>query len=144
MAKTYYKRAVLLSFWIALGCNILYMILESLFSTYKSEWLTMESFFPIMLFMVLVNALIFAVLCLTILLNHYMQINSGLALSALTWFAFPAAWIAFLFIATAPDTFDYSHGWDSAGIFLVLNTVPYVIVLIMSYVKFRRALKSQI
>ena len=140
MAK-YYKLTLLTSIATALFCNILYVMLDSMFSNYKSEWLTQNAFISITLFMVLINAFIFAVLSLSIFLNHYPQVKNRIILNLTTWFIPPVIWIVIIFVNT-PDRFDYSLKWESSGILILLNTFPYLVGLTLSYLQFRKTLNK--
>lgn len=138
MLSKYYKKAVFLLSIITAGGNLLYFIIDGIFSTYKSEWLTTGSFFPIMMFMGLANSVIIGVFSLTIFLNRLPQVKSKPILSALAWFLFPMGWVAGILIASCPGLFDFSNGIDSPGIFDFINTLPYVMGSIFYYIQFRR------
>ena len=144
MLRSYYRRVVLLSAGVVFGLNLIYGITDIIFSSYKSEWLTSESFFPFTMFIALINSLIIGILCLTIFLNHYPAIKNNFILSPAACLFCPMLWIAVLLIKNFREIFNYADGWDSPGIFVIINTVPYLIILILSYIKYSQHLKQVI
>ena len=141
MLARYYKRTVLATSLITLGCNLVYFLIDASFSHYKSEWLTTDSMFPIMFLMALANAVIFGVLSLTIFLNHYPAIRNVSVLSALTWFLFPLTWIGLILLKSKYELFNFAEGVDSLGIFVMLNTIPYIAGSIWTFIQYRQKVK---
>lgn len=144
MLTRYYKKSILTTSVITLGCNLVYFFIYDAFSHYKREWLTTGSFFPIMFLMALVNSVIIGLLSLTIFLNRYPAIRNIPALSALAWFLLPMAWIGAILLKSKSELFNFSYGVDSQGIFVMLNTIPYIAGSIWAFIQFRRKAKRRL
>ncbi len=136
MSKVYYLKAVIIPSGIVLVLNITYCIIDEIVSNYKSEWLTKESLFPIIISLGVINSLAICFLSLTILLTKYAQIKNSLILSSLVWLLFPMIWISMILVKSGADLFNFSDGLESPGIFDILNTAPYIIGLLWSYIRF--------
>lgn len=135
MLSKFYKNATIIPAIVALGINIVYINIDCIFSNYKSEWLTTGSFAPIIFIMALFNSAIIMVLALPIFLNKYPTIKNNWLLSMLSWFLLPIIWLTILLLKSSVDLLVY-NGIDSPGIFPIINTVPYIIGLVLSYARF--------
>lgn len=94
---------------------------------YRSEWLTAESVIEFSFVMSVLNALFISLLSLTIFVNRLDKIRNSFVLSVLSWLAFPGLWIGCVL--------SKEH-----SMFVILNTVPYLIALILSLWMFRKRL----
>ena len=141
MANTVYKKFVLVSSTAAVICFIIYSIIDAKFTVYQSDFITSEAFYPVEFAMVIGNALLIAVLSLTILLNNYEIVKNNTALSALTWFLFPMSWIGLILIETNWNIVNFSKGIDNPAIFVLINTLPYIVTSVLFFIRFRGSIK---
>jgi hypothetical protein len=120
---------------------VLYGVAEALFSNYKSEWLTAGSMIPIIILLGFINSLIFCTLSIPIFFSYLKAMRNSALLNAIIWFAGPAAWVAYIVVKTGGE-FDFSRGIDSIGITYLINLIPYVIALPVSFIQFRRKVNA--
>lgn len=135
----YYKIALLPSSLIVFAIEIIWAIVEY-DPNYKSEWMP-PGFAEIWsIGLVIINALIISILSLTIFFNLIHNIRNSLSLSLITWFIAPMIWIGF-FLTKAFLLVLSDNSINGDRIFLLLNSVPYLIGLIWGFIKFRQDLK---
>jgi hypothetical protein len=144
MPIAFYKKVIFISSATSLACILVYFIIDANLSHYQSEYLTTESLYSFEFFMVLINSFVIAVLSLTILLNNYNSVKNNIMLSALAWFVCPMGWIAIIIVKCNSDLFNFSQGLNSPAIFDLINTLPYVVVSVVFFIRFRRALKIEL
>lgn len=92
---------------------------------YKSEWLTADSSFVFSIVPAVFNGLFLCLLAFSIFLNRLDKISNHFIWSALSWFLLPTSWIFYLLMR-------------DQGVFILLNTLPYLIGLSLSFWRFRK------
>jgi hypothetical protein len=98
-------------------------------SRYQSEYFTDESAVEIGIMMSIANAIFIGVLSLTLFLNRSVEIKRNITLSALAWLALPGTWICYLI-------------WKDHSVFVLINTLPYALGLLVTFRKFRKRCTS--
>jgi len=144
MIKTFYKRFVFTSSGIALILTLLYCIVDFIFDDYQSEFINKDFVYPLTFILVTVNALIIAISALPILLNQYEEVKRNTVLSFLSWFLLPTIWIMVILFKSNFDLVDFSKGFDSEAILNIINTLPYINVLVFLYFKFRKTVLTPV
>ncbi len=135
----YYKDAVLIPSLSVIVTYIIFAIFHKIFSqVYESEWLTDEAILLTSFWLVILNALLISVLSVTIFLNKYNEIKANFFLSLLSWFVIPMIWILYILITHFHYVKAYSHYFNSENIFVFFNTLPYILGLLLAFIKFRR------
>jgi hypothetical protein len=142
LLSRYYKKAVLLpSGIIILGC-ILYSVYDLTIGpgkNYKSEWLTADSVDMYAIFMVILHCGFLAVLCSTIFLVRFPKVQANPALTFLSWFLLPMIYLGYLLVLLCRSVY---HDVDVQGtcIIVLSITLPFILGLILTFIKFRRAI----
>ncbi|PJJ83921.1 hypothetical protein [Mucilaginibacter auburnensis] len=144
MARTFYKQFVIISSGIALILTLLYFIVDFIFNDYKSEFITKDFIYPFTFILVIGNALTVAVSALPILLNQYEEVKNNAVISLLSWFLLPTIWLTVILFKINFDLMDFSEGLDSEAILNIINTLPYINVLVVLYFKFRKTVSITI
>ncbi len=135
----YYKDAVLIPSLSVIVTYIIFAIFHKIFSqVYENEWLTDEAILLTSFWLVILNALLISVLSVTIFLNKYNEIKANFFLSLLSWFVIPMIWILYILITHFYYVKTYSHYFNSESIFVFFNTLPYILGLLLAFIKFRR------
>ena len=131
----YYRNAVIFpSIFIVIGVT-LFSILDNY--SYKSEWLTAESVILFSIITSIIYSLFICLLSLTIYLNIFEKINKNFYLSLLTWLFLPITCIAITLIYEINQSIKINVILGSGFIYVLIMTVPYVITLIWTFLKFR-------
>jgi hypothetical protein len=139
LLNRYYKRIVLVPTLFAIGGFVVYLIYQRY--TYKSEWLTAESFEPVFVAWFIIHCLIVCCLCLTVYLNRQRKIFTNTAWSSLSWFLLPMLYLGGLLYKAGKSLRSHDYGLDDDLLFLSV-TLPYVAGLIITFIQFRRAMKT--
>ena len=137
----FYKKAL----FIPIIFVIIIQIIWGLFSydpDYKSEWLSSEVFFLWAIMIVIINALIVSILSTPILLNKKPNIKNSFVLSIVTWLLPPLIWLGYL-IGQAILLSIKKNSINDDILYLLLNSIPFVIGLIWSFVIFRHSITNE-
>lgn len=133
-----YKRITLIPPIFVLVAFIVYAIYER--ATYKSEWLTAESMEPLEIAILAGHCLLASCVCLPVLANRRPEVSNSALWSYLSWFGLPIVYFVFvadLCLSPLPQHFL------SADFLLFLScTLPYAVVLIVTFVWFRRSRRA--
>jgi hypothetical protein len=136
--KKFYKDSVIIPSIFAFGFNLIYNIIVLIVDRdYKSEWLTNESAFFVSIIMVILNCVFISGLSLTIFLNKYQKVMSNLLLSILSWFLLSGIWIGYILTRHVNYWLNSQNGIDSESVFVLTNTIPFLIGLIYTFIRFR-------
>ncbi len=134
----YYRTAIFIPSVLVMVFNLVYntiLLIED--KDYKSEWFTNESFFIITIMMSILNCIFIGILSSTLFLNKYRKIRENIALSALSWFLLPSIWIGIIWeehlVYLSYNQYDFGE-----TLFVISNTIPFVIGLFYSFIKFRQ------
>jgi hypothetical protein len=135
----YYRRILFIPTLLVLGGFVAYAIYQR--KTYKSEWLTAESFEPLEFAMVVAHCLIVSGLCTTVFLNRRPEVSGNATSSLLSWFLLPIIYLGGLLLEIGES---YSiHDAQPADVLLGLSaTLPYIVSLIVTFIQYRRSLKA--
>jgi hypothetical protein len=106
----YLKRVIFIPPVFVLAGFVAYAIYER--ATYKSEWLTAESFEPLELVMVIGHCLLVSCLCLPILLNKRPEVGGNAAWSFLSWFGLPIFYFTLIWYLAVKSL--GIHDWEIA------------------------------
>src|SRR5687768_10232618 len=96
---------------------------------YRSEYFTAEWVVEMDILMSIANAIVVCLLGFILFLNRSVRIASSFLLSACFWIGLPGIWICYLLLK------DHS-------VFVLINTLPYLVGLTLSFWKFRKTLQS--
>ncbi len=130
----YYKKAVIYpSIFILFFC-IIYAIIDN----YQSGWLTAKSVIVMSILSTFIFSLLICVLSLTIFLNKLEKINKHLIWNILTWFLLPVAYITIILIHDIENRIKYEFGFGNDFLYLLIMTVPFVIGLCWTFIKYRQ------
>jgi hypothetical protein len=136
----YFKKAIIFpGLLIALG-NGIFGIVDIIWSEFRSEWLTQGGVIFISIVMVSLNAMFIGLLTTPIFLNYNKKIRSNVLICFLTWFLCPIIWISYLLIKHYNYVMHFSHKLDEESIFVLLNTIPFVVGLVWTFIRFRQDL----
>ncbi len=143
MLAAYYKRAVLLPSAIIILGYILFCVYDLVIGpgkNYKSEWLTADSVDIYVVILIILHCGILALLCSTIFLIKYPKIQANPVLTCLSWFLLPMIYLGYLLLLLCRSVY---HHVDVQGsfIFILSMTLPFIIGLTLTFIKFRRAVK---
>ncbi len=134
----YYRNALMIPSGFAIAFNLIYSIILLIVDRdYKSEWLTIESVFFVSIVMVTLNAAFVCGLSLPIFLNKYEKVKNNLLLSLLSWFLLPGIWIGYVLVKHGSYLVISGNGLDTESVFVLSNTIPFLIGLIYTFVKFQ-------
>lgn len=111
---------------------------------YKSEWLTTESVFGFSVIIVILNSAFISLLSLTIFLNKYVKVKNSAIWNSLTWLLFPMIWIGYLLFKHLHYILNYSKSFDSESVFILSNTLPFIIGLSFTFINYRHNKKTRI
>ena len=130
----YYKKAVIYpSIFILFFC-----IGYSFIDNYKSEWLTAKSAIVMSIIISFIYFLLMCVFSLTIFLNKFQKLNKNLFWNLLTWFLLPFGYITMVLIYDIKNRIKYEFGFGNGFIYLLIMTLPFVIGLSWTFVKYRQ------
>lgn len=134
----YYRRAVFLPGLIVISGYIIFAIFDVIFGKqYNSEYLTNSGVWLATIAMVAVNTVFVGVLATPIFLNNQPKIRMNIAISFLTWFLCPMIWFFYL-LSKHYHYLTRSHQLDIESAFVFSNTLPFILGLIFSFIKFRK------
>jgi hypothetical protein len=128
----YYRKAVIYpSIFILFFC-IVYSIIDNYNSELPKSVIIM-SILPSLIF-----SLLICVLSLTIFLNKFKTLNANLIWNILTWFLLPLVYITIILIHDINNRIRYEFGFGKDFIYLLIMTIPFVIGLCWTFIKYRQ------
>lgn len=133
--KKHYRNAVLYPSIFVFVFSIIYSIIDNY--DYESEWFTAESGITISIIASIIYSIFICTLSLTIFLNKYDRVNESIIWNILTWFLLPFGCIAFILIHEVKHRIKYEYGFGEDFIYILIFTVPYIIGLSVSFLKYR-------
>jgi hypothetical protein len=125
MLGKYYKYAALYPAILVMLGNIIACIIIAN-EDFESEWLTADFIITIIIFMAFANAGIFCLLSATLFYNNQPRVYNNPWYSALAWMGAPGIYAGALLYKGYGD------------IFIIANTLPYLIALAATYIHFRQ------
>jgi hypothetical protein len=141
----YYTLAVLIPAVLVITFNIIYnLALYIKERDYKSEWLTAEPVFYYSILLILFNSAFICVLSLPVFLNKYIRVRNNAVWSFLSWFLLPMTWIGYLLSTHIHYVIKYKQTIGDDSIFVISNTIPFIIGLVLTFILFRRNLKKHV
>ena len=139
---SYYKKAVIYpSLFILLFC-ILSSIIDNLL--YKSEWSTAKTEILMTIITSFIFSFLMCVLSLTIFLNRFKKLHSSLIWNIASWFLLPIAYITIVLTYAIQSRIKYEFGFGSDFIYLLFMTLPFVIGLYWTFMKYRKAIAASV
>lgn len=136
MIFKYYSKAILLPSIIAFLLAIVYVVIIFIFDKSQSEYFGIEAAIVATLFGTFLDSVIISFLSLTIFLNNWRFVLKNKILSFLSWFLLPMIWLCYNLIRFLK--FNLSDiGFFLDNIYLLINTIPYIICLVIFYTKFK-------
>jgi hypothetical protein len=134
----YYRNAMLIPAGLVIAFNVIYGIFDLINSkNIKSEWLTNDSVFMVSIMMVIVNCILIGSLSLTIYLNKYRTVRQHIVASIFSWFLLPGIWIGYIWSKHVNYLLLTHNGLDTESVFVISNTLPFVIGLIYTFIRFQ-------
>jgi len=141
--ESYYKKAVILPSIIVILSSIAYGIWENLYEEkFKSEWLDANAILEISTVVVIANALFICILTLPLFLNNVAEIRKSIITSLLAWCLCPGIWIVFILRTHYQYLVHHSYRLDRESVFVLSNTLPYIIGLVWVFLIFRKDLNA--
>ncbi len=132
----YYKKAVIYPSLFILFFCVIYSILNN--SDYKGDWPTTKSIIIMTVASSFFFSLLMNVLSLSIFLNKFKKLHRNLIWNMLTWFLLPLGYIAIVLIHDINNRIKFSFGFGNDFIFLLIMTLPFVISLCWTFMKYRQ------
>ncbi len=132
----YYKKAVIYPSLFILFFCVIYSILNN--SDYKGDWPTTKSIIIMTVASSFFFSLLLNVLSLSIFLNKFKKLHRNLIWNMLTWFLLPLGYIAIVLIHDINNRIKFSFGFGNDFIFLLIMTLPFVISLCWTFMKYRQ------
>ena len=130
----YYRKAVIYPSLFILFFCIVYPLIDN----YKSEWQTAKSAIIMSIVTSVIYSLIMCVLSLTIFLNKFKKLNKNLFWNILTWLLLPSGYIVIILIHDIKNRINYDFGFGQDFIYLLIVTMPFVIGLYTTFIKYRQ------
>lgn len=126
----YYRNAAIYPSLFILFFCIIYSVI--------SDGLTDNSAIVSSIITSLIYSLLMSGLSSTIFLNKFKKFNKNLIWNILTWFLLPFLYITIIFIHDIKIRFKFEFGFGNDFIYLLIMTLPFVIGLSWTFVKFRQ------
>ncbi len=136
----YYRNAVLYPTIFVLLFSAAYSVISNMYSNdFANYQAILMSVIPALLF-----SLLMCLLSLTIYLNRIRKVVSSTIMNILTWFLFPLLYVIIIFIQdlTARVRLDLGFGVDF--LYLLFMTIPFIVGLVLTFVKFRQQIPANI
>lgn len=130
----YYKKAVIYPSLFLLFFSTIYSIIDN----YKSDWSTAKSS---IIMSIITSSIYFFLMCVfssTIFLNKFQKLNKNLFWNILTWFLLPVGYITMVLTYDIGNRIKYEFGFGNGFIYLLIMTIPFVISLYWTFVKYRQ------
>ena len=134
----YYRKAVLYpSIFILFFC-----IVYSFIDNYKSDPLTFKSVIQMSILPSLIYSLLICGLSLTIFLNKLKKLNKNLIWNLSAWFLLPFVYISIILLHDIEYRIKYDFGFGNDFLYLLIMTIPYVIGLCWTFIKYRKEITT--
>jgi len=130
---SYYRKAVINPSLFLLFFTIMYSIMDN----YGSEWLTAKTAIIMSFIASFLYILLMCGISLTIFLNKFQKLNKNLIWNLLTWFLLPIGYITML-IYDLKNRIKYDFGFGNSFIYILIMTLPFVIGLCWTFIKYRQ------
>ena len=134
----YFKKAVIYPSLFTLFFSIIYSILDN----YKSDWHTAKSLLIMTITGAFIYSILMYILSLTIFLNKLKKLNKNLIWNILTWFLLPFGYILMVLIHDLKIRNRFAFGYGNDFIFLLIMTLPFVIGLSWTFMKYRQNIST--
>ncbi len=132
-----YKKATLYPSLIIIFATVIFSIADNY--NYKSEWMTASSVIFLSIIVAFINCLVISLLSTTIFLNKIPEIKNNRFLNFLSWFLLPLGFITVLLVHEIKFNIKYHEKFGSGFMYMIILILPFVIGLISSYYKYRKA-----
>ena len=130
----YYKKAAIYpSLFI-----LFFSIINSVITNYESDGLSDKSAIITSIITTFIFSLLMSGLSLTIFLNKFKRLNKNLIWNILSWFLLPFLYITIIFIHDIKIRIKYEFGFGNDFLYLLIMTVPFVIGLGWTFIKYRQ------
>ena len=134
----YYRKAVIYpSIFI-----LFFSIINSIIENYNNEWLFAKSEFIMSISTALIFCLLICVFSLPIFLNKLKKLNKNLIWNMLVWFLLPFVYISIIWIHDLENRFKFEFGFGNSFFYLLVMTVPFVIGLSWTFIKYRQEIAA--
>ena len=130
----YYRNAAIYPSLFVLVFSVIYTILDN----HKSELTTDKSEIMMSIVPSLIYLLLMCGLSLTIFLNRIQKLHKNIFWNVLTWFLLPVGYIAMVLIYDINIRIHYDFGFGRGFIYLLIMTLPFIIGLCWTFVKYRQ------
>lgn len=137
---SYYRNAVIYPSLFTLFFCIIYSILDNY--NFKSEWQTARSLIGMAIMCSFLFSLLMYGLSLTIFLNKFKKLNKNLIWNILTWFLLPCGYITMVLIHDIKIRIKFDFGFGNDFIFLLIMTIPFVVGLCRTFMKYRQKITN--
>lgn len=131
---SYYKKAVISPSLFVLIFSVTYSILYYL----KSDLLSAQSIFFMILLPSLLFILLMYVLMLPILTNRISMLRNNLFWNLLSWFLLPIVYLSMVLSFDVQNRLKFGFVFGNDFIYLLFITVPFVIGLYRSFILYRQ------
>jgi len=131
---SYYKKAVVFPSLFLFFFTTIFSIVDN----YKSEWSTVATAIVMSIIASFIYFLLMCGFSLTIFLNKIQKLSKNLFWNILTWFLLPFGYIIMLFIYDIGNRITYEYGFGNGFIYLLIMTLPFVIGLFRTFMKYRQ------
>jgi len=135
---SYYKKAVIYPSIFLFVFSTTYSIVDN----YKSEWVTAKS---AIVMSIVISFIYFLLMCgfsLTIFLNKIQKLNKNLLWNILTWLLLPFGYLIIVLIYDIQNRVKYEFGFGNGFIYLLIMTLPFVIGLCWTFMKYRQKITT--
>jgi hypothetical protein len=136
LIKYYKKAAIYPSLFV-----LLFGTINSIIANFEKNGHSDYSTIIISIITVFLYSLLMSGLSLTIFLNKIKKLNSNLIWNILTWFLLPFSYLIIAFVHDLKIRNKYEFGFGNDFLYLIILTIPFVIGLCWSFIKFRRKLR---
>ncbi|MBI9038890.1 MAG: hypothetical protein JEY97_12215 [Bacteroidales bacterium] len=134
----YYKKAVIYPSLFLLFFSAIYSIIDN----YKSDWQTAKSAIIMSIIASFIYFLLMCVFSSTIFLNRFQKLNKNLFWNILTWFLLPFGYIIIVLIYDITNRIKYEFGFGNGFIYLLIMTLPFIIGLWWTFMKYRQKITT--
>ena len=133
----YYKNSVVVPSLLIITVYVISAIFLALYNDFKEGWLQSQSSMVNPVVMALPHAVIICILALPVFLNHFSKIRSNPEVRMITWFLLPGIYFCYVWIMKSPYILNEDSVSELDYIYLLSVTLPYIISLIVNYIKFK-------
>lgn len=130
----YYKKAVIYPSVFILFFGIVYSFMEN----FKSDPLPIQSVIQMSILPAFIFTLLICALSLTIFLNKFKRLSKNIIWNLLTWFFLPTGYILIILLHDFQNRIKFAFCIGTDFFYLMIMTIPYVIGLIWTFMKYRQ------